>query len=129
MMQLLKNKKIIIFTSIIFIVAILSNISPIHEVFSLFGDSNHFRYSNSTGEFTFIEESKGRDIPMMNRWYLEFKKKEKTDTTLYRLFTKNPLAFWRIKSFFTDTKYKLPYKNWEEIERGKITDLARFQNF
>jgi hypothetical protein len=68
---------------------------------------------------------------MMNRWHVEFKKKEKNDTTLYRLFNKNPFAFWRIKSFFTDPKYKLPYKNWKEIERkrGNITDLARFQNF
>ena len=92
MIQLTKNKKLIILSSIFLIVAILSNISPIHEVFSLFGDTNHFKYSNATGQFTFIEESKGRDIAMMNRWWVTFKKIEKTDTTLYRSFTRNPLA-------------------------------------
>ena len=79
-------KKTIIYSVIFFVVIILSNISAVHEVFSLFWDSNYFRYANATGEFTFIEE-KGRDIPMTNRWYAEFKKKEKIDTTLYRLST------------------------------------------
>ncbi len=106
-----------------------SNISPVHEIFSLFGDSNHFKYSNDNGEFTFVE-FKGRDTAMMNRWLTAYKQQSK-DTVLYRLFSKNPFAFWRIKSYFIDPKYNLPYKNWEEIEktRGTITDLARFQNF
>ena len=127
----LKKRKTISYSVLFAVMVILSNISPIHEAFSLFGDINHFRYSNLTGEFTFIEEWKGRDIAMMNRWWVNFKKIEKKDTTLYRLFTKNPIAFWRIRTFFADPKYKLPYKNWKEIERkrGKITDLERFQNF
>lgn len=127
----LKKRKAIFYSALVGLVVILSNISPIHNIFSLFLDINHSKYSNATGEFTFIEEWKGRDIAMMNRWHENFKKTEKKDTILYRLFTKNPLAFWRIKSFFTDSKYQLPYENWEEIERrrGKIKDLGRFQNF
>ena len=49
-----------------FVVIILSNISPIHEVFSLFGDNDHFRYSNYNGEFTFVE-FKGRDTAVLKR--------------------------------------------------------------
>ncbi len=48
----LKKRKRIIYSIIFLVVVILSNISPVHDVFSLFGDNNQCRYSNYNGEFT-----------------------------------------------------------------------------
>ncbi len=109
---------------------ILTNVSTCHEVAIIVADTNHYRYSNSNGIFTFIEESKGRDTAMLNRWFSEYKK-ETNDTILYRLFSKNPLAFWRYVDYFNDPKYKLPFKDWNEIlmKRGEIKSLDRWQNF
>lgn len=123
----LKKRKRIIYSVILLVVILLSNISPIHDVFSLFGDSDHFRYSNYNGEFTFVE-FKGRDTAMLKR-KLEHYKSEKGDSVIYRLFSKNPLAFWRINKYYTDPKYKLPYKSWAEIKAKRKYELKNSNNW
>ncbi len=109
------------------LVGLVSNISPVHEIFSLFGDSDHFKYSNANGEFTFVE-FKGRDTVMLKKVFNLYSEKT-NDTILYRLFSKNPLAFWRIKKYFTDPKYNLPYKNWDEIKSKRTYELKNSNNW
>ena len=125
-MQVKKSKRIVWITIVVCIV-IMSNISPVHEVFSLFGDNDHFRYSNYNGEFTFVE-FKGRDTAVLKR-KMEHLKLEKQDSLIYRLFSKNPLAFWRINKYFTDTKYKLPYKSWAEVKAKRKYELKNSNNW
>ena len=123
----LKKRKTIVWTTIALSIFIMSNISPVHEVFSLFGDNDHFRYSNHNGEFTFVE-FKGRDTIMLKKVFNIFSEKS-GDTVLYRLFSKNPLAFWRISKYFTDPKYKLPYKSWAEIKAKRKYELKNSNNW
>jgi hypothetical protein len=112
-----RNKKIII--SIIAII-ILSNVSPFVWMFKNFVDERHYRYSNYNGSFTFYEFM-SRDFEMMKRSHkgcLSYRPSLK-DKNVYRLFTKNPFAFWRWRLYFFDERYKLPYKSWEEIKKRR----------
>ena len=120
-------KKTIIYSVIFFVVIILSNISAVHKVFSLFGDNDHFKYSNYNGEFTFTE-FKGRDTIMLKKVFNLFSEKS-GDTILYRFFSKNPLAFWRINKYFTDPKYNLPYKSWAQIKAKRKYELKNSNNW
>ena len=45
------------------------------------------------------------------------------DTVVYRLFWKNPLAFWRWAEYFNDKRYDLPYKSWESIRKKRGYDI------
>ncbi|WP_149240959.1 hypothetical protein [Dyadobacter sp. 32] len=40
----------------------------------------------------------------------KYRKKNPTDSTLYRTFKINPLKFWFWKEYIFDPKYDLPYK-------------------
>ncbi|KQC01464.1 hypothetical protein [Pedobacter sp. Hv1] len=110
-----KYKKLIVITGAIIII---SNLPPFSSIFHLvFDGSRPYRYSNADGSFTF-QEIWLRDYNNMMRVYLQ-KRKHFTlrDKKVYRLFSKNPLAFWRWRAYFIDKRYDLPYKNWDEIER------------
>ena len=123
----LKKRKTVVWITIAVCIVIMSNISPVHEVFSLFGDNDHFRYSNHNGEFTFVE-FKGRDTIMLKKVFNLYSEKS-GDTILCRLFSKNPLAFWRINKYFTDPKYYLPYKSWAEIKARRKYELKNSNNW
>ena len=106
-------------------VVIVSNIFPITGLFTFLLDQKHYRYSNYNGSSTFYEFME-RDFEMAKRWHhgCLLQQPDLKDKKLYRLFSKNPLAFWRWRLYFFDERYKLPYKNWEEIEkkRGKVKE-------
>ena len=106
-------------------VVIASNIFPIAGLFSFLLDEKHYRYSYANGSFTSYEFMGRRfdSILSMHAGCLSNNDKLK-DKKLYRLFSKNPLAFWRWRLYFYDERYQLPYKNWEEIEkkRGKVKE-------
>ncbi len=127
----LRKKTFKISVIVIIAIIILSNIGPMHSFVSLFANANHHRYSSSTAGFTFLEQYQGRDTAMLKKKFDLFKK-ETSDTILYRLFSKNPLAFWRYIDYYKDPRYDLPYKDWKEIEkehRLKNTDLTHWQDF
>jgi hypothetical protein len=60
---------------------------------------------------------------------LKHLKIEKGDSVIYRLFSKNPLAFWRINKYFTDPKYKLPYRSWAKIKIKRKYELKNSNNW
>ncbi len=116
----------------VMLVIIVSNIPPMKYVLSLLLDDGHYRYSNSSGSFTVI------DMPFKNDYYnysIGVPKKcsvRESDTIIYRLFSKNPLCFWRLGEYLLDKRYKLPYKDWNEIkkERGYSIKFSNScQNF
>lgn len=110
-----KRAKLLIVCSIIIVIA---NIPPVSSLFRFFLDEKHYRYSNYDGSNTSYEFM-SRDYNLMKRLHtacLQDYPNQK-DKKLYRLFAKNPLAFWRWRLYFFDERYDLPYKNWNEIER------------
>lgn len=109
------RKKIII--SILAII-ILANTWPFIWVFKNFVDERHYRYSNYNGSFIFYEFM-DRDFEMMKYSHQQCSllRPGLKDKKIYRIFSKNPFAFWRWRLYFFDERYKLPYKNWEEIEK------------
>ena len=56
---------------------------------------------------------------MMFGLFESFKQKHpEKPPVVYRLFWKNPLAFWRWSDYLSDDPhYKLPYKDWNEIKK------------
>ncbi len=113
-MKYLKKIMVIIFT-----VFVLSNIWPFTDMLKVTVDGDrYYRYSNFDGSNTSYE---------FKSWTFEMAKSQhndclkqhpnQRDKNLYRLFSKNPLAFWRWRLYFFDERYDLPYKNWDEIEK------------
>jgi hypothetical protein len=100
-------------------ILLLANIPPVSYVFNL-ADEGHRQYSNANGSFTFTE-FKGHDIAMMQRRMETFKERNplSSDTMIYRIFSKNPLCFWRWKDYLFDERYKRPYRNWKEIKKSR----------
>ncbi len=110
------NKKIKILLCV-FIFCILSNFPPLSYAFQ-FADEEHYQYSNYNGSNTTQERIfKPGNLAWIKRLHQTWlaKNPNTPDKKLYRVFWKNPLAFWRWKSYFFDERYHLPYKNKEEI--------------
>ena len=107
-------KKILFFFAI---VIILSNVPPFRDYFRVTVDERHYRYSNANGSFTFYEFM-SRNFNMMKYSHKVCLNQQShlKDKQVYRLFAKNPFAFWRWSLYLFDERYKLPYKNWKEIE-------------
>ena len=123
-LKILQKYGIVLFIAILFL-----NMLPIDKLFS---DGSYYRYSNNNGSVTFIE-FKARDFEMMNRWFQSYRQVHpEADSIMYRLFKKNPLAFWRWRQYCWGKRYKLPYKSWSEIKfvRGKDPEnKTGFQDF
>lgn len=114
--------------SISLVIIIFSNFLPMDRAFL---DGSNYSYSNKDGSVTFTE-FKGRDFEMMKRKVESYSQKTgNTDTTIYRLFKRNPLTFWRWGNYFISKRYRLPYKDWSEIKaiRGEIENKTGFQDF
>lgn len=110
----------------IILIIFLANVFPLGGVFRLFLDEKHYRYSNYNGSLTFTVISH-RNFEMLknrHRSCLAARPNLK-DKNIYRLFTKNPLTFWRWGRYFFDESYKLPYKNWEEIKKNRETEKIK----
>lgn len=107
-------------------IIILSNTYPFTQLLKISVDERHYRYSNYNGSFTFYEFM-DRNFEMMKSSHdgcLSYRPNLK-DKRLYRVFSKNPLAFWRWRLYFFDERYKLPYKNWADIEKTRIKEKVR----
>ncbi len=124
----MKIKKILIW---FLLILVISNLPIINPILNLAIDENHYRFSNGDGNITWKD-----DIFKSNPDYKNFDSTSKVmlkvykeraskdaDTNFYRLFWKNPFCFWRWSSYFTDERYKLPYKNWQEIRNRRGYDL------
>ena len=88
----------------------------------------YYRYSNISGTFTVME------IPIQGRMFKKPPKGEfilnrpnfygckampQNDTVVYRLFSINPLKFWRWGEYIFDWRYRLPYTDWEAIKKKR----------
>ena len=111
----------------------ISNLPVVKDVYGLLFDEDHYRYSNANGTYT------GQDIksrrynlsPTVPKQFLA-EYPGITDTLVYRLFWKNPLAFWRWYEYVSgDPRYNLPYKSWKEIEKKRLETKikTRYQEF
>ncbi len=131
----MKLKLIIIFS----IVLLLSNIPPIYNILHLIIDEDHYCYSNGDGSMTCrddIFKSAGMckfDSVSINKSLILYKNRfgKSVSTKFYRLFWRNPLCFWRWREYFTEERYKMPYRDWEEIKkiRGENFQKTNFQAF
>lgn len=118
-------KKILV---VLLIVLTVSNLPP---VYWLYGEEN-CRFSNGDGLFTYAEMTfKGDNFKECMGKFIEFKKRNGNDTTLYRLCPKNVFHFWDYGQYLFSEKYRLPYKSWKEIEakRGPVINKSGFQDF
>ena len=108
---------------------IIANIPPIKPLYRLAFDEYHYRYSNENGSFTFVE-FKARDVKMMYRRMDGYKQlfPLSNDTSLYRLYKRNILCFWRWGEYIYDERYKMPYMSWKEIKRRRGYDLENSNN-
>ncbi|HWC54610.1 MAG TPA: hypothetical protein VG676_13570 [Chitinophagaceae bacterium] len=111
---------------------LISNILPLKGLFGFIFNENYYRYSNGDGSFTFTE------IPFKQRLYnlnphlikiFSDTHPGNSDAIVYRLFSKNPLYFWRWGEYFYDKRYKLPYKSWQEIRKKRGYDLKYSNNW
>ena len=97
---------------------IVSNTPPFMYLVDWAIDLHHYRFSNASGSFTVINTASAdmTGVKLAFQEYIKTKHPEPRDTILYRIFSKNPLAFWRWNSYLFDERHKLPYKSWDEIE-------------
>ena len=88
----------------------ISNFPPGRYYFDYILDEQHYRYTNKSGSFENIDRS-GSNIKGVRNRFEHFKiESKKPEDRLYRRFWKNPLAFWRWHSYFSnDPRYDLPY--------------------
>jgi hypothetical protein len=102
----------------------LCNLPGPSDFFELWVDYNHYKYSNGDGTLKFTENLFKNDRFHFTRtitWPEFFKKYPNGDTTIYRNFTKNPLAFWRFGKYFFDRRYTLPYMSRKQaVENGRL---------
>ncbi|WP_316794733.1 hypothetical protein [Pedobacter frigoris] len=117
------RKKILI---IIGCIIILSNIPPISALIQISVDERYYRYSNYNGTMTFTQFM-SRNFEMMKNRHNSclLARPNLKDKQVYRLFTKNPFAFWRWRLYFFDERYKLPYKDWKEIEKVRVAENVK----
>ena len=80
-------------------------------------DPRHYRFSNNSGDFYLVNPN-GSEFDGIEELFSSYIKERKNtpieDTTLYRLFWRNPLTFWRYHNYLNPI-YNLPYKNKNEI--------------
>jgi len=88
----------------------------------------YYMYSNKSGSFTGIENPiEGRLFrkPPGGKFIINSPNQYQcntipySDTIVYRLFTINPIKFWRWGEYIFDWRYRLPYSNWNEIEKKR----------
>lgn len=129
------KKKVKILLIILMPIIVISNIPPFSYVFTMILDERYSRYSNNSGSFTMAEfPFKNRDYKLAQRIFASMKEDSSinlstSDTTLYRVFKINPLRFWLWRDFFISPRYKLPYKNWNEIKKRRGENWKRNSSY
>ena len=151
-------RRIKVVTYVFLIVVLISNVPQVTEWIEFFV-ANNYAYSNADGTFTVIynRSINGKfrlpkylsttEIDSMQTDHMGDLKIERVpiglelrkvfpnaDTVVYRIFKKNPAAFWRWGSYLMgDEKYNFPYKDWNKIEKRRATyrikELSSFQEF
>ncbi len=105
-------KKIFPIAITIFVIIVLCNLPPFRLLFGGYD----CQFSNSDGSFTYEEMNfKGSDFARGKALFADFKEKKLGDTVLYRLCPMSVLHFWDYGFYLFLEKYRVPYKDWEEI--------------
>jgi hypothetical protein len=109
-------------TKIVLIIAVFLVI--VTNAFPIFSAWRWYYFTTKNGEFYFdMFEAKGRDFAMMNRWWDDYRaERNPTDTTIYRTFSINPFAFWEWRQYLFSDKYRYPYINPKDIEKGPLKE-------
>ena len=145
-------------TYVFLIIVLISNIPQVTEWIDFCVDKD-FAYSNADGTFTAIYNKRingefrlpkylsTTEIDTMQSDHMGDLKIERlpigrklrnefpnADTVVYKIFKRNPFAFWRWINYVTgDEKYDFPYKSWTEIEKRRTNykkrELSSFQAF
>ena len=91
------------------------------NAFPVFSSWKWYHFTTRNGEFYFdMYEAKGRDFDMMSKCWNDYKtNKNPTDTTFYRTSKINPLEFWEWRQHLFSQKYRYPYINPNDIEKGE----------
>lgn len=121
----MKRKIVKLFVSLFLVTAIISNIAPLRYYVSYAVDFSHYRYSNASGTFTYIDMAGNKPEDAINRFNSFVKETSPTpeDSILYRIFYRNPFAFWRYYSYGYE-KYDIPYKSWSSIKKARAQHTA-----
>lgn len=102
----------------------LCNLPAPSDTFELWVDYNHYKYSNGDGSWRITENLFMNDRFNFARKLstpIFFERDPGADSTIYRNFTKNPLAFWRYGKYFFDRRYTLPYISRKQaMENGRL---------
>lgn len=123
-MSINRKKAIKIFLWVLCVI-IITNLPYITGVIAFVADEGHYRYSNSDGSSTYTEfNNHDFDLAIRRHSSCNRLRSSKADQTLYRLFKKEPFAFWRWGRYFYDERYKLPYKDWKLIQKNRATIIG-----
>ena len=122
--------KMVLPTLIIGFIILISNLPPLRYLLDYIIDEKHYRYSDYNGEFSIIDRS-GCNVDGLLMSFKDYSEKNSLkDKNLYRLFYKNPFAFWRWYSYFNgDPRYELPYMDWDEIKKRRVKKNDDYQDF
>jgi hypothetical protein len=124
--------RFIVTTIILGFIILVSNIPPMRYLLDYIIDDKHYRYSDYNGHFAIIDRS-GHNVKGVLSFFKDYQKKNNLqDQKLYRLFYKNPLAFWRWYTYFgDDPRYNLPYMSWNEIKKRRVKNRENdyYQDF
>lgn len=124
----MKSFKNILFLLLAFMI-IISNTPPFKYLVDWAMDLHNYKFSNASGSFTVTNTAttKMTGINSAFQEYIKINHPPFRDTVLYRIFSKNPLAFWRWSSYLFDERHKLPYKSWDEIKNDPYFQKSRKQ--
>ena len=100
------------------------------NLFPVYSSWRWYEFTTKNGEFGFgIFEAKGRDVDMMNRAWEHYKLANKpTDTTLYRTFKINPIAFWEWRQYLFSKKYRFPYIDPDKVSKNPVDSIQASSN-
>lgn len=144
--KIMKFKKIYfrIASLVIITIILLSNTSIGSWLMDSYFGMDFYAYSNGDGTSTFwcgsFKDKPYPDISTLSTTKVDTRVNGATkpvgaelretypnaDTIIYRLFSRNPILFWRWGQYlFGDPKYKFPYKSWEEIKAHRPKNFKR----
>jgi hypothetical protein len=119
------NKKIIY---IILAILIIPNLPIISPSIAASADDGYYQYANRDGSFTMTTSFKfkrggGNASRIHFRFELFVKETNPApeNRTLYRIYTLNPLYFWRWFQHYNLSRH-FPYMDWDEIKKRRGYD-------